>query len=148
MPVLFTPMEQVIVKAINQEEFKDFSYQNLDWHCLERGELPKDDANDGRRALRDDLSVNLKQTLPMSPVASHTSNHHEMASSEKVLVTTDHVPVSHVDGKKSPIPTQSLMNSAAPSSFSLIAQQKPINNNHTQHRSLSATRVITDHTDM
>ena len=46
MPVAFTPIEAVIVKAINQDEFTDFSYQNLDWHCLERGELPKDDANE------------------------------------------------------------------------------------------------------
>ena len=67
MPIAFMPIEAVIVKAINQDEFKDFSCQNVDWRCLERGEVPKDDANDGRRALRDDLSVNLKQTLPMTP---------------------------------------------------------------------------------
>ena len=43
MPVTFTPIEAVIVKAINQDEFKDFSYQNADWRCLERGEVPKDE---------------------------------------------------------------------------------------------------------
>jgi len=105
MPVAFTPIEAVIVKAINQDEFKDFSYQNPDWRCLERGEIPKDDANDGRRALRDDLAVNLKQPLPMTPILSHQSSTNDTVSSTITVVKTDHMPIPHTETKRNPTPT-------------------------------------------
>ncbi|CAF3403872.1 unnamed protein product [Rotaria sp. Silwood1] len=115
MPVAFTPIEAVIVKAINQDEFKDFSYQNHDWRCLERGEIPKDDANDGRRALRDDLPVNLKQPLPMTPILSHQSLTNDTVSSTITVVKTDHMPIPHIETRKTPTPSpfQTLHTSAS-----------------------------------
>ena len=144
MPITFTPIEAVIVKAINQEEFKDFSYQNPDWRCLERGEVPKDDANDGRRALRDDLPVNLKQTLPMTPILSHQSANNETASSTITVVTTDHMPIPHTETKRSASPSPFQLNSTA----SVSAQAKATANNHVHNRSSSSSRASTDQTDM
>ncbi|CAF1266881.1 unnamed protein product [Adineta steineri] len=150
MPVAFTPMEAEIVKAINQDEFKDFSYQNADWRCLERGEIPKDDANDGRRALRDDLSVNLKQPLPMTPILSHQSSTYEANSSTMTVVNTDHTPIPHLETKRNPTSISSQSNSISSSSQSsnssstTNAQQKSMIFN----KSSSINRSTTDQTDM
>lgn len=140
MPVTFTPIEAVIIKAINQDEFKEFSYQNPDWRCLERGEVPKDDANDGRRALRDDLTVNLKQPLPMTPISSNPSaTTTDNVLSTITVVKTDHTPIPHIETK----PTNSA------SSSSNTAQQKPIlNNNNNANKSPIFNRLKTDQTDM
>jgi hypothetical protein len=168
MPVTFTPIEAVIVKAINQDEFKDFSYQNADWRCLERGEVPKDDANDGRRALRDDLTVNLKQPLPMTPILSHQSSTNDTVSSTITVVKTDHMPIPHTETKRSPTPSpfQSLhissSASALPTSSSSPPTITPIastpstvptvnSTSNAQSKSPSANRsnkIITDQTDM
>jgi len=133
MPVAFTPIEAVIVKAINQDEFKDFSYQNADWRCLERGQVPKDDANDGRRALRDDLPVDLKQPLPMTPIPSHQSSNNETVSSTMTVVQSDHMPIPHTETtRRSPTPTpfQSLhistTNSASASSSNIVPNSAPV----------------------
>lgn len=141
MPVTFTPIEAVIVKAINQDEFKDFSYQNPDWRCLERGEVPKDDANEGRRALRDDLSANLKQPLPMSPSPSGAN---ETVSSTITVVKTDHTPIPHTETKRTP----SVQNNSI--STANNTQQKPLitNNNNNNSKSPNINRSITDQTDM
>ena len=149
MPVAFTPIESVIVKAINQDEFKEFSYQNADWRCLERGEVPKDDANDGRRALRDDLSVNLKQPLPMTPILSHQSSTYEANSSTMTVVNTDHTPIPHLETKRNPTSTSSQSNSISSSSSSnssstTNAQKKSMIFN----KSSSINRSTTDQTDM
>jgi hypothetical protein len=151
MPVAFTPIESVIVKAINQDEFKEFSYQNVDWRCLERGEVPKDDANDGRRALRDDLTANLKQPLPMTPISSNQSATNDIVSSTITVVKTDHTPIPHTEAKRtSSSSTQFQMNSISTNSTSSInAQQKSmINNNNTNNKSPITNRSITDQTDM
>lgn len=150
MPITFTPIEAVIVKAINQEEFKDFSYQNPDWRCLERGEVPTDDANEGRRALRDDLSVNLKQTLPMTPILSHQSANNETASSTITVVKTDHMPIPHTETKRSASPSPFQLNSTASvsSTTGASAQAKALANNHSHTRSSSSSRASTDQTDM
>ncbi|CAF0725640.1 unnamed protein product [Rotaria sp. Silwood1] len=154
MPVAFTPIESVIVKAINQDEFKDFSYQNPDWRCLERGEIPKDDANDGRRALRDDLAVNLKQTLPMTPISSNPSTTNDNISSTITVVKTDHMPIPHIETKRSPSPTPFQFNSISSSSSlnasSLTnAQQKSmIHNNNINNKTVTLNRSTTDETDM
>lgn len=164
MPVQFTPIEAVIVKAINQDEFKDFSYQNPDWRCLERGEMPKDDANDGRRALRDDLTVNLKQPLPMTPILSHQSSTNDTVSSTITVVKTDHMPIPHIETKRNPTPSpfQSLHSSStsvplpasSPGSSQYPATAPAIPNNSTinaQQRSPSTNRsnkIILDQTDM
>lgn len=152
MPVLFTPIEAVIVKAINQDEFNDFSYQNPDWRCLEHGELPKTDLTEGRRALRNDLSANLKPSLPMSP---QQSTNNETASSHMTIIKTDHIPIPYAEAKKSSPGSTTLFNSITTSSSSLAStssssnvQQKSAGNNHPSHRSLSANRVVTDQTDM
>jgi hypothetical protein len=158
MPVAFTPIEAVIVKAINQDEFKDFSYQNVDWRCLERGEVPKDDANDGRRALRDDLSVNLKQTLPMTPILSHQSSSNDTVSSTITVVKTDHMPIPHIETKRTPTPTpfqtsytataSSQPSSGTPATAPVITSNSTP---HAQHKSPStnrSTKIITDQTDM
>jgi hypothetical protein len=150
MPVVFTPIESVIIKAINQDEFKDFSYQNADWRCLERGEMPKDDANDGRRALRDDLSANLKQPLPMTPILSHQSASNDTVSSTITVVKTDHMPIPHTETKRSPSPIPFHLNSTSSSSnsssstSSINAQPKAMINN----KSSSIHRATTDQTDM
>jgi hypothetical protein len=155
MPVAFTPIEAVIVKAINQEEFKEFSYQNPDWRCLERGEIPKDDANDGRRALRDDLSINLKQPLPMTPISSPQSPAEDTVSSTITVVKTDHTPIPHIEN----IPTATSNSiSSSNSTSSTNAQPKSmINNNNnnnnnntitTNNRSPMMNRSTTDQTDM
>jgi hypothetical protein len=147
MPVTFTPIEAVIVKAINQEEFKEFSYQNPDWRCLERGEIPKDDANDGRRALRDDLSVNLKP-LPMTPISSPQSPADDTVSSTITVVKTDHTPIPHTETKPTSAATSNSISSSA------NAQQKSmINNNNnntimTSNKSSMINRSTTDQTDM
>jgi hypothetical protein len=164
MPVTFTPIEAVIVKAINQDEFKDFSYQNPDWRCLERGEVPKDDANDGRRALRDDLTVNLKQPLPMTPILSHQSSTNDTVSSTITVVKTDHMPIPHTETKRSPTPSpfQSLHISASTSaletsSSTISPSTAPItagsinSTSNAQPKSPSTNRsnkIITDQTDM
>jgi hypothetical protein len=168
MPVTFTPIEVDIVKAINQDEFKDFSYQNADWRCLERGEVPKDDANDGRRALRDDLSVNLKQPLPMTPILSHQSPPNDTVSSTITVVKTDHMPIPHIETKRNPTPSpfQSLhisssasalqsttiISSASPvPSSSTVPSSATISTTNAQPKSPSATRsnkTITDQTDI
>jgi len=154
MPVTFTPIESVIVTAINQDEFKDFSYQNPDWRCLERGEVPKDDANDGRRALRDDLTVNLKQPLPMTPISSNQSTTNDIVSSTITVVKTDHSPIPHTETKRTPSSsssssTQFQMNSISTNSTSSInAQQKSMINNNTNNKSPVTNRSITDQTDM
>ena len=170
MPVTFTPIEAVIVKAINQDEFKDFSYQNADWRCLERGEVPKDDANDGRRALRDDLSANLKQPLPMTPILSHQSSASDTASSTMTVVKTDHMPIPHTETRRTPTPSpfQSLHGSASSSTVvttgsslsgaipatapAIISSSVPVAAAaDAQQKSPSATRstkIITDQTDM
>lgn len=133
MPVAFTPIEAVIVKAINQDEFRDFSYQNPDWRCLERGQVPKDDANDGRRALRDDLPVDLKQPLPMTPIPSHQSSNNETVSSTMTVVQSDHMPIPHTETtRRSPTPTpfQSLhistTNNASASSSNTVPNSAPV----------------------
>lgn len=153
MPVAFTPIEAVIVKAINQDEFKDFSYQNPDWRCLERGEVPKDDANDGRRALRDDLPVNMKQPLPMTPILSHPSAGNETVSSAITVVKTDHTPIPHLETKRNSTASSTLLNSmpssasaSLPSNSSAAAssQAKSI----AQMKSSSMNRSTTDQTDM
>jgi hypothetical protein len=149
MPVAFTPIEAVIVKAINQEEFKEFSYQNADWRCLERGEMPKDDANDGRRALRDDLSANLKQPLPMTPISSPQSTTDDTVSSTITVVKTDHTPIPHLENKAT-----ATSNSISSNSTSLPnAQSKSMinSNNNTitsNNRSPMMHRSTTDQTDM
>ena len=149
MPVAFTPIEAVIVKAINQEEFKEFSYQNADWRCLERGEMPKDDANDGRRALRDDLSANLKQPLPMTPISSPQSTADDTVSSTITVVKTDHTPIPHLENKAT-----ATSNSISSNSTSLPnAQSKSMinSNNNTitsNNRSPMMHRSTTDQTDM
>lgn len=148
MPVAFTPIEAVIVKAINQDEFKDFSYQNPDWRCLERGELPKDDTNEGRRALRDDLAVNLKQPLPMTPISASSSVNHETPSSTITVVKTDHMPIPHTETKKSPTVSPFQFNSTNSSTSSSNAQGKPLISNHATNRSSSMNRSTTDQTDM
>ena len=162
MPVAFTPIEAVIVKAINQDEFKEFSYHNTDWRCLERGEVPKDDANDGRRALRDDLSVNLKQTLPMTSLSSNPSTTNETVSSTITVVKTDHTPIPHTETKHAP-PSPSLYNSISTANStgpisSVSLDTHPIkssvnnnNNNKTSSSSASSsliTRSTIDQTDM
>ncbi|UJR25776.1 hypothetical protein I4U23_007129 [Adineta vaga] len=152
MPVAFTPIEAVIIKAINQDEFKDFSYQNPDWRCLERGEVPKDDANDGRRALRDDLQINLKQPLPMTPILSHQSTMNDTVSSTITVVKTDHTPIPHMETKPNPTTTPFQLNSMPSSTSSSVsnsssttnAQQKSLINN----KSSSMNRSTTDQTDM
>jgi hypothetical protein len=162
MPVAFTPIEAVIVKAINQDEFKEFSYQNPDWRCLERGEVPKDDANEGRRALRDDLTANLKQPLPMTPILSHQSSTNDTVSSTITVVKTDHMPIPHTETKRNPtpspfqsihvsssasaLPTTSTTNlpSTAPvliSNSTMNAQQKSPSPNR-------SNKIITDQTDI
>jgi hypothetical protein len=162
MPVAFTPIEAVIVKAINQDEFKDFSYQNADWRCLERGEVPKDDANDGRRALRDDLSFNLKQPLPMTPILSHQSSINDTVSSTITVVKTDHMPIPHIETRRTPTPTpfQSIHVSASASvlptttSTSLPSTAPAVTSNSTtnaQQKSPATNRsnkIMTDQTDI
>ena len=162
MPVVFTPIEAVIVKAINQDEFKDFSYQNPDWRCLERGEVPKDDANDGRRALRDDLTVNLKQTLPMTPILSHQSSTNDTVSSTMTVVKTDHMPIPHTETKRNPTPSpfQSIHVSSSASALPTVTattlpSTAPVitsnSTTHAQQKSPSTTRsnkIITDQTDI
>lgn len=164
MPVVLTPIEAVIVKAINQDEFKDFSYQNVDWRCLERGQVPKDDANDGRRALRDDLSVDMKQPLPMTPILSHQSASNDTVSSTMTVVKTDHMPIPHTETKRSPTPTpfQALHTSASAAAVPLTSSSSgpvppsaPVLTSnsvmHAQSKSPLTTRpakVITDQTDM
>jgi hypothetical protein len=160
MPVAFTPIEAVIVKAINQDEFKDFSYRNLEWRCLERGEVPKDDANDGRRALRDDLSINLKQPLPMTPILSHESSINDGVSSTITVVATDHMPIPHIETKRSPTPSPFQSLHISSSSATAASQSSPstappylTSNSMTnaQQKSPSANRsnkIITDQTDM
>ncbi len=153
MPVAFTPIEAVIVKAINQDEFKDFSYRNLEWRCLERGEVPKDDANDGRRALRDDLSINLKQPLPMTPISSPQSTTNDIVSSTITVVKTDHMPIPHTETKRTPTPTPFQFDSISSSSSSnstssTNAQQKPMINNNTNNKSPIISRSTTDQTEM
>lgn len=167
MPVAFTPIEAVIVKAINQDEFKDFSYQNVDWRCLERGEVPKDDANDGRRALRDDLPVNLKQPLPMTPILSHQSSTNDTVSSTITVVKTDHMPIPYTETKRAPSPSpfQALHSSSSSSAVASTASAQssstatpatapPIASNSmptAQPKSPSTSRankIITDQTDM
>jgi len=153
MPVAFTPIEAVIVKAINQDEFKDFSYQNPDWRCLERGEVPKDDANDGRRALRDDLPVNLKQPLPMSPNPSANA---EQVSSTITVVKTDHTPIPHTETKRmtsmTSVPSNSnpLSTNHTTTTTTTTTQQKPLinNNNNNNSKSPNINRSISDQTDM
>ena len=152
MPIAFTPIEAVIIKAINQDEFKEFSYHNAEWRCLERGEVPKDDANDGRRALRDDLSVNLRQTLP------NPSTTNETVSSTMTVVKTDHTPIPHTETKltssSSPSPSSqvkftSLTNSAATTSFNTQLPKSLVNNNNNNNKSTSLiNRSTTDQTDM
>jgi hypothetical protein len=150
MPVGFTPIESVIVKAINQDEFKEFSYQNPDWRCLERGEVPKDDANDGRRALRDDLPINFKQTLPMTPILSHQSTTNDAVSSTITVVKTDHTPIPHMETNRNLTSTALQSNSTSSSSSSsnssstTNAQPKTLLNN----KSTSVNRSTTDQTDM
>lgn len=154
MPITFTPIEAVIIKAINQDEFKDFSYHNTEWRCLERGEVPKDDANDGRRALRDDLSVNLKQTLPMTSISSDSSASNETVSSTMTVVKTDHTPIPHTETKltstshspTSQVKFTSLTNSAA--SFNTQTQKSLVNNNNNKSSSSMINRSTTDQTDM
>lgn len=157
MPVAFTPMEAVIVQAINQDEFRDFSYQNPDWRCLERGEVPKDDANDGRRALRDDLTVNLKQPLPMTPIPTHQSTTNDHVSSTITVVKTDHMPIPHTETKRTASPTPLQFNSISSmsssstmnSSSSTNAQQKSmIHNNNINNKTVTTNRSTTDETDM
>ncbi|CAF3723118.1 unnamed protein product [Rotaria socialis] len=160
MPVVFTPIEDIIVTAINQKEFKEFSYQNPDWRCLERGEVPKDDANDGRRALRDDLAINLRQPLPMTPIASHQSTTNDNVSSTITVVKTDHMPIPHTESKRSPSPTPLQLNSISAaattttttttmnSSSSMNAQPKPMLNNNINNKSVTINRSTTDQTDM
>lgn len=160
MSVAFTPIEPAIVKAINQDEFKDFSYQNADWRCLERGELPKDDANDGRRALRDDLSVNLKQPLPMTPILSHQSATNETVSSTITVVQTDHMPIPHTETRRSPTPSpfhslhmsssaSALPTSSSTTSTPLTAPIHSISNAQTKSPSANrSNRLVTDQTDM
>jgi hypothetical protein len=154
MPVAFTPIEAVIVKAINQDEFKEFSYQNPDWRCLERGEVPKDDANDGRRALRDDLTANLKQTLPMTPILSHQSATNETVSSTITVVKTDHMPIPYTETKRNPTTTPFQSNSTSSSSSSsnstssTNAQTKSMINNNTNNKSPIINRSTTDQTDI
>mgnify|MGYP001084913665 FL=1 len=162
MPVAFTPIEAVIVKAINQDEFKEFSYENPDWRCLERGEMPKDDANDGRRALRDDLTVNLKQPLPMTPILSHQSSTNETVSSTITVVKTDHMPIPHTETKRNPTPSpfQALHTSSSSSSLptsSPTPASAPavvgIGNSTTLSKSKSpspnrSNKLLTDQTDM
>ncbi|CAF0899274.1 unnamed protein product [Didymodactylos carnosus] len=92
MAVAFTPIESVIVKAINQDEFKDFSFINTNWRCLERGELPEDDHNDGRRAVRD-FGADLQQPLPMTPILSHQGAD---VASTMTVVNTNHMPIPHI----------------------------------------------------
>jgi hypothetical protein len=153
MPVTFTPIEAVIVKAINQDEFKEFSYQNPDWRCLERGEVPKDDANDGRRALRDDLPVNMKQPLPMTPILSHQSAINDTVSSTITVIKTDHTPIPHVETKRNPTASPFQVNSmssstssssSSNSSSTAAAQPKSMMYN----KSSSINRSTTDQTDM
>jgi hypothetical protein len=153
MPVAFTPIESAIVKAINQDEFNEFSYQNPDWRCLERGEVPKDDANDGRRALRDDLSVNLKQPLPMTPILSHQSTPNETVSSTITVVKTDHMPIPHTETKRNATTTPFQFNSTSSSNSSSSpsstnAQTKSMINNNTNNKSPTINRLTTDQTDM
>jgi len=164
MPVQFTPIEAVIVKAINQDEFKDFSYQNVDWRCLERGEVPKDDANDGRRALRDDLAANLKQPLPMTPILSHQSLTNDTVSSTITVVKTDHMPIPHTETKRAPTPSpfQSLHISSSasalqetsaitPATAPIITTTTSNSTPNAQQKSPSenlSNKIITDQTDM
>ncbi|CAF2313199.1 unnamed protein product [Rotaria sp. Silwood2] len=154
MPVVFTPIESVIVKAINQDEFKDFSFQNPDWRCLERGEVPKDDANDGRRALRDDLAVNLKQPLPMTPISSNPSTTNDNVSSTITVVKTDHMPIPHIETKRNPTPTPFQLNSISSSSSSsnssslINAQQKSMIHNNINNKTVIINRSTTNETDM
>ncbi len=152
MPVAFTPIEAVIVKAINQEEFKDFSYQNPDWRCLERGEVPKDDANDGRRALRDDLTVDLKQPLPMTPISSNPSTTNEVVSSTITVIKTDHMPIPHTETKRTPTPTpfqlNSISTSSSSSSNSTSSNSAQPKTNNSNNKSPSLPRSTTDQTDM
>ncbi|CAF1682256.1 unnamed protein product [Rotaria magnacalcarata] len=164
MPVAFTPIEAVIVKAINQDEFKDFSYQNADWRCLERGEMPKDDANDGRRALRDDLPVNLKQTLPMTPILSHQSSTNDTVSSTITVVKTDHMPIPHSETKRNPtpspfqplhssssaapLPTSSQFSMMTPATAPAITANSTINAQQKSPSTHRSTKIILDQTDM
>ena len=156
MPLAFTPIEAVIVKAINQDEFIDFSYQNVDWRCLERGEVPKDDMNDGRRALRDDLQANLKGPMPMIPIVSPQSANNDVVSSTITIVKTDHMPIPHTEAKRPvvPLPLQldsissSSSISSTSSSPSVHAQPKPSLSNSTRDRSPLNHRATTDQTDM
>ncbi|CAF1388725.1 unnamed protein product [Rotaria sordida] len=148
MPVAFTPIESVIVKAINQDEFQDFSYQNPDWRCLERGEVPKDDANEGRRALRDDLAVNLKQTLPMTPISSNPSTTNDNVSSTITVVKTDHMPIPHTETKRNSTPTPFQLNSIPSSSSLTNAQQKSMKHNNINNKTVIINRSTTDETDM
>ncbi|CAF0978200.1 unnamed protein product [Rotaria magnacalcarata] len=158
MPVAFTPIEDIIVTAINQKEFKEFSYQNPDWRCLERGEVPKDDANDGRRALRDDLAINLRQSLPMTSIASHESTINDNVSSTITVVKTDHMPIPHIESKRNPSPTPLQLNSISAaattttttmnSSSPMNAQPKSMLNNNINNKSVTINRSTTDQTDM
>jgi hypothetical protein len=154
MPVAFTPIEAVIVKAINQDEFKDFSYQNVDWRCLERGQIPKDDANDGRRALRDDFTVDLKQPLPMTPILSHQSASNETVSSTMTVVNTDHMPIPHTETKRNPTstPFQSLhassSNTNVPMSAPIVPTNPMINAQTKSPLTTRSTKPITNQTDM
>lgn len=157
MPIAFTPIEAVIIKAINQDEFKEFSYHNAEWRCLERGEVPKDDANDGRRALRDDLSVNLRQTLPMTSLSSNPSTTNETVSSTMTVVKTDHTPIPHTETKLTSTPPSpssqvkftSLTNSAAgAASFNTQLPKSLVNNNNNTKSSSLINRSTTDQTDM
>ena len=156
MPVVFTPIEAVVVNAINQDEFKDFSYQNPFWGCLERGELPKDDVYDGRRALRDDLPVNLKQPLPMTPILSHQSSPDETVWSTITVVKTDHTPIPHTEIKRTPTSAQFQPLHISPPATPLQASTSAptaISNLaiNTQNKSPSTNRsnkIMIDQTDM
>ena len=54
------------------------------------------------RALRDDLPINMKQPLPMTPILSHPSAGNETVSSVITVVKTDHTPIPHVETKRNP----------------------------------------------
>ncbi|CAF5152314.1 unnamed protein product, partial [Rotaria socialis] len=58
-----------------------------------------------------DLAINLRQPLPMTPIASHQSTTNDNVSSTITVVKTDHMPIPHTESKRSPSPTPLQLNS-------------------------------------
>ncbi|CAF4146797.1 unnamed protein product [Rotaria magnacalcarata] len=126
--------------------------------------MPKDDANDGRRALRDDLPVNLKQTLPMTPILSHQSSTNDTVSSTITVVKTDHMPIPHSETKRNPtpspfqplhssssaapLPTSSQFSMMTPATAPAITANSTINAQQKSPSTHRSTKIILDQTDM